>query len=225
MASWYSRTPQRGRYKFNAISDPRPFDLDAFIGLVALDLDPLSDYYELHDKDEQLKALAAAVRRVEASKKGGKTVREQKAAEKAAEAQRRDRQYDPHLQVVGESHEDRQRREDLMAERALAREAAQTAAGAPPEQGSKVQVDAFLAAMRCTTPAVMAAEAQAVELEEEAAPMEVGAAKQYVAEAAEDESSSDEGEAGDENEAPAVELEVRCQAPCMHACTMHLHEH
>ena len=86
--------------------------------------------------------------------------------------------------------------------------------------------------LNAETPAATAGEVQAVEPGDEAAPMEVGAAEQHVAEAAEDESSEDEGEAGEENEAEAgeenealaAELEARCQAPCMHACTMHVYE-
>ena len=56
----------------------------------------MSDRYELRDKDEQLAALAAAVRHMQPSKKGGKTIGEQE----AAEARHRERQTVLHLTQV-----------------------------------------------------------------------------------------------------------------------------
>jgi hypothetical protein len=209
VAAWYSRTPQRGSFKFNVVGDPKPYDLSHFIGLVCLDLDEKTGRYELRNKEQQLAALAAATRRTEPSKTGGgkRTVGEQ---EEAAAAQRA-RENAPHLQAEGEGAEKQQEREQRAAERAQARAAAQAAAGAPPKQGSPAWLDAFFTNSRCTAtgggeasggaeqPATAgdAATAAAAAGEGEAVPVEVAMAE------AEAEAAALEAEAVEASAAPA----------------------
>ena len=150
VASWYTSTPQRGSYRFNVVGDPKPYDLDHFIGLVRLDLDMATDRYELHNKEEQLQALAAATRRTEPSKKSGgkKTIGE----EEEAAAARRVQQTAEHLQPQAEGVDERNQRDQRAAERAKAaqaRMAAASAAGAPPKEGSAAWLDGFFANTSC----------------------------------------------------------------------------
>ena len=151
VASWYTSTPQRGSYRFNVVGDPKPYDLDHFIGLVRLDLDEATDRYELHNKEEQLQALAAATRRTEPSKKSGgkKTIGE----EEEAAAARRVQQTAEHLQPQAEGVDERNQRDQRAAERAQAAQArmaaASAAAGAPPKEGSAAWLAGFFANTSC----------------------------------------------------------------------------
>ena len=141
VVSWYSRTRQRGIFKFNVVSDARPFSLDHFLGLVRLEFDPETDRYQLVDKEKQLAALAEATRRTEPKQKSS-------AEEQQAEARRRERQTAAHLQQQPEGAEERQKREQRLAERTRARGQSAAAAGAPPMHGTSEYMEYMLASSR-----------------------------------------------------------------------------
>ena len=195
----------------------------------------MTDRYELRDKDEQLAALAAAVRHMQPSKKGGKTIGEQE----VAEARHRERQTALHLQNSGEGQEDRRRREERLADRALARASAQSAEGAPPEQGSVAQMESFLAAMR-HQPTVVAVAVGAqevvvqvvdgVDTPDNTVPMEE--AEEEAADAVEEAANAveeaanvvEEALVGEDEDMPTGGLEVRAHAcTCLASCRAHAH--
>ena len=123
LASWYSHMPQRGRYKFNVVADPTPYQLDHFLGVVRLDFNSATSRYELQDKTQQLAALATAARNITSTKLAAKVKKE-------SEARCRGRQNAAHLQLQGETEATRGERNQRATERAGADSAAGASAAA-----------------------------------------------------------------------------------------------